>query len=453
MSSAAQREQDVTVEPAVLSATGTDSTSGLRELVAERLAAHRNRRAEAAAQEEEFLAQAQARRSENRRGASKVRDAVAARYQSSLSYEEYLAVEAERALQQANAEAEIAARNAAAIAEARARLIEEIERRSEIEEQSRADEAARHVASRQWEPEPSEEPSLLNIMEASERPVGLRVQHFGELGPVKQPEPRQRWSTEEISSEELQQLEQEIEFRVSPEFGDHQLEMLPIAPNIIEFPRPLVASRKARPRLAEGPLREDYEPEPQLRIFEVESEQIEHTAEVAEPAMAPEWQSLQLGAEKAPAPVLPLDAQIDLTLPPEAAPLELRLMAFAMDGCCIAAAVLGFSAVVAALAAPQMHNLPLPLLGATLAAVLFLIFLLYQLLFFSLNEATPGMRYARIGLCTFSDSYPSRKAMRRRIVAQLLAACPLGLGLLWALLDDDRLGWHDRISRMYPRAY
>jgi hypothetical protein len=43
--------------------------------------------------------------------------------------------------------------------------------------------------------------------------------------------------------------------------------------------------------------------------------------------------------------------------------------------------------------------------------------------------------------------------MRRRVGAQMLAVCPLGLGLLWVLLDDDRLGWHDRISRMYQRTY
>ena len=63
------------------------------------------------------------------------------------------------------------------------------------------------------------------------------------------------------------------------------------------------------------------------------------------------------------------------------------------------------------------------------------------------------MRYARIGLCTLSDDNPTRAAMRRRIFAQLLAACPLGMGYLWAFLDDDRLGWHDRISRIYQRSY
>jgi len=75
------------------------------------------------------------------------------------------------------------------------------------------------------------------------------------------------------------------------------------------------------------------------------------------------------------------------------------------------------------------------------------------MLFFSLTGDTPGMRYARIGLCTFGDRNPTRKAMRRRVLATLLAACPLGLGLAWACLDEERLGWHDRMSRMYQRAY
>jgi uncharacterized RDD family membrane protein YckC len=77
----------------------------------------------------------------------------------------------------------------------------------------------------------------------------------------------------------------------------------------------------------------------------------------------------------------------------------------------------------------------------------------YQLLFFTFSEATPGMRYARIALCTFADDNPTRSAMRRRILAGVLAACPLGIGFLWAWLDDDGLGWHDRISRMYQRSY
>jgi uncharacterized RDD family membrane protein YckC len=94
--------------------------------------------------------------------------------------------------------------------------------------------------------------------------------------------------------------------------------------------------------------------------------------------------------------------------------------------------------------------------GAALAAgaiVAGLLYLVYQGLFFWFSVATPGMRIARIALCTFTDESPTRAAMRRRVLAALLSACPLGIGFLWAVLDEDRLTWHDRVSRMYQRSY
>jgi uncharacterized RDD family membrane protein YckC len=35
--------------------------------------------------------------------------------------------------------------------------------------------------------------------------------------------------------------------------------------------------------------------------------------------------------------------------------------------------------------------------------------------------------------------------------ALLLSLLPLGLGVAWALFDDDRLSWHDRLSKTYLR--
>ena len=75
--------------------------------------------------------------------------------------------------------------------------------------------------------------------------------------------------------------------------------------------------------------------------------------------------------------------------------------------------------------------------------------------------------------CSFSTSAPTRRACAtprspsapstmkippaRRCAAAsqrlLLAVIPFGLGILWAFFDDDRLGWHDRISRTYQRSY
>ena len=92
--------------------------------------------------------------------------------------------------------------------------------------------------------------------------------------------------------------------------------------------------------------------------------------------------------------------------------------------------------------------------SSDLASVLLVAFFaIYQWLFFTYAEGTPGMRYAKIALCTFDDENPTRKSMRARVAALMLSALPLGLGFLWALLDDDRMTWHDRITRTYQRSY
>jgi uncharacterized RDD family membrane protein YckC len=128
-----------------------------------------------------------------------------------------------------------------------------------------------------------------------------------------------------------------------------------------------------------------------------------------------------------------------------------------VDGLCIGAGVAGFAAAAVKVAGEALRGitlpLPLSLVGGMAAGTVAIFIVLYQLLFFTLNEATPGMRVARIAFCTFNEKSPTRRAMRRRLLSTALAACPLGLGLLWTVLDGDRLGWHDRISRMYPRGY
>jgi len=153
------------------------------------------------------------------------------------------------------------------------------------------------------------------------------------------------------------------------------------------------------------------------------------------------------------APATPLNAQLQFTLQPQTASIELRLMAAAVDFFWVGLGFVAFAAAAVELAGKNLKALPLPYMGAVAAVALLVLYVTYQMLFFSLNGDTPGMRYARIGLCTFGDRNPTRKAMRQRVLATLLAACPLGLGLAWACLDEERLGWHDRMSRMYQRAY
>lgn len=134
----------------------------------------------------------------------------------------------------------------------------------------------------------------------------------------------------------------------------------------------------------------------------------------------------------------------------EPASIDRRVMAFAVDFAAVTAGFLGFLVVFAA----STPHLPTGLTAVALgSAVYAALWVLYQMLFFSLSGATAGMLYAHIALCTFDDQNPTRSALRRRLAAWWLSCLPLGLGFLWCFVDEDNLCWHDRITRMYQRVY
>jgi uncharacterized RDD family membrane protein YckC len=223
----------------------------------------------------------------------------------------------------------------------------------------------------------------------------------------------------------------------------------PLAVNVIDFPRELVAARKVRPRLAEGPLRDSSQPtgHDQLKIFEVAPESISQTIRIG--AAGAEWSPIRLDTD--PASPHSGDGQSPThEVPLKAAPLEDRLMAGIFDLALVVAAFALFVLVFVACTAHPPTGKP-ALLAAGVVLVGF--FLLYQYLFFKYAEGTPGMRYAKIALCTFEDENPTRNAMCRRVFFMLLSAAPLGLGFAWAWFDPDRLAWHDRLSRIYQRTY
>jgi uncharacterized RDD family membrane protein YckC len=188
-----------------------------------------------------------------------------------------------------------------------------------------------------------------------------------------------------------------------------------------------------------------------LRIFEVEQEAIDHRPEMTAAAVGLDWSSIRLDA---PTPEHVARAAAARAAAEEApirpAALEDRIMAALVDG---ALSFAGFLIFVFVFSSCTAH----PPSGRTALAAGFLAFLAtfvaYQWLFFRFGESTPGMMYAGIALCTLDDDNPTRPAMQRRVGALLLSALPLGMGLLWAVFDEDHLGWHDRISGTYQRSY
>jgi uncharacterized RDD family membrane protein YckC len=522
------------------------TAQALRHQVAERLAAHRSRRSgnqPAAAQRPSAAQTANTR-------AARIAATVAERYAHTQSYRAFLAAEAERAVQQARAAAEIAALNAQAVAQAQQQLLDtfdQVESNEAAHQQAAREHAIQtgignplHEQATNTLPLETASQALADLPELDACELSLwpeldaskfrapaasaprhhrthRAEPRAAQQPAANPEPRTSNQLtvrlyedaasaahvdlaggrhaavgvhsnhgEELNDAEAYALDEEIAFRQAPVFEEPAGPPMPLPANLIEFPRQLVASRKARPRYAEGPLRdEDAAPAPgdgQLRIFEVDPAQIStqpDTDESAAEAASPQWTSIWLDAPTAADFASPLGNEAIQRLPgeamaaqhsgqtdhfPDAATIGRRALAAAINAAVLFAGLLAFAAVFVAIAGQWRPGTPLSvalartgfapsLVPGAAAVTLAVLYLLYQALFFSLSDSTPGMRSARIALCTFDDENPSRPALRRRIVAVLLSAVPFGLGLLWASLDEDRLTWHDRMARMYQRSY
>jgi uncharacterized RDD family membrane protein YckC len=539
------------------------SSEALRQEVAARLAAHRRRRSGTHAQPKLDLALETPLPAKTR--SAQIAAAVAERYAQTQSYRAYLAAEAERAIQQAHAAAEVAALNAQAVAAAQQQLLDAFDEASlheaadtnaangehALQAESTGREEFREVLQSEFEATagvernlwPDLEPELPShpkhrravsreprshgkvasdesLIERALSPAhveprssnpGFTVRLYEDaasaahvvLGAAQRiPDAARANRYEERNEAEAMALDEEIAFRQAPVFEEPAGPPMPLPANLIEFPRQLVASRKARPRYAEGPLRDEAAAAPgdgQLRIFEVDPAQISTQPEAeaaSDIAATPQWTSIWLdtpGAARATdtgaqAMGTDADAYSDAnsteprthTAPPlYVSTIGRRMTAAAIDGAIVltglAASAVAFVEMTLKLSggaiawqaggshlqamgqavgsvAGQMGLAPTPALIAVAVTGAFLL-LLYQALFFRFSEATPGMRCARIALCTFDDENPSRRAIRRRAAATLISACPLGLGFLWIALDEDRLAWHDRLTRIYQRSY
>lgn len=141
--------------------------------------------------------------------------------------------------------------------------------------------------------------------------------------------------------------------------------------------------------------------------------------------------------------------QHDMDLPPQPASMHRRLASAFIDAAVllVAGGVFGltFTELSKAVLRPRVILLSVVAVSVVLGALFQFIFLVY-------GRGTPGMRGAGLELCTFAGSAPSGFARRCRVLAEVLSGLSLGLGFAWALVDEDTLSWHDRISGTYLRS-
>jgi uncharacterized RDD family membrane protein YckC len=79
-----------------------------------------------------------------------------------------------------------------------------------------------------------------------------------------------------------------------------------------------------------------------------------------------------------------------------------------------------------------------------------LVSLLYGLIWAIAGRETAGMHFTDLQLISF-DGFPlDARSRALRFAATWLSFCSGGLGLLWAMADEENLTWHDHISKTFP---
>jgi len=89
---------------------------------------------------------------------------------------------------------------------------------------------------------------------------------------------------------------------------------------------------------------------------------------------------------------------------------------------------------------------------SALAAGAALIWFFYHFLFCLANGDTPGMRWTQLQLVNFDGRRPRRDQRMQRLFASCLSVAAAFLGIIWALVDEESLTWHDHISKTFPTA-
>ncbi len=76
--------------------------------------------------------------------------------------------------------------------------------------------------------------------------------------------------------------------------------------------------------------------------------------------------------------------------------------------------------------------------------------LLYKLLWAIGDGDSPGMNAVQLRLLNFDGRRPSREVRLTRLLVSIVSFCSLGVGLAWCLFDEEKLTWHDHITKTFP---
>jgi len=124
-----------------------------------------------------------------------------------------------------------------------------------------------------------------------------------------------------------------------------------------------------------------------------------------------------------------------------------RAMAAALDASIIVMALAVFGIVFRLAGGTFLLNArTAPMfMGAAAGVAIF-----YRLLWCLANGDTAGQKWTRLRLVNFDGQTPTRAQRFSRTASGFLSLMAGGIGLLWALVDEETLTWHDHISKTFP---
>lgn len=127
-----------------------------------------------------------------------------------------------------------------------------------------------------------------------------------------------------------------------------------------------------------------------------------------------------------------------------------RIMATALDWSMIIAALGVFLVTFDLFGGDVVLNKhTVPLFGG----IALVLGLFYHFLFCVCGGDTAGMYWTQLRLLNFDGQLPDREQRAYRLAGGCVSLLAAGLGLIWALVDEESLTWHDHMSKTFPSPY
>ena len=209
--------------------------------------------------------------------------------------------------------------------------------------------------------------------------------------------------------------------------------------NLIHFPRASIRLPVEPPTVEPRPREELAEPMSNPpRILDVPEE-------IIPTIRGPLFAEIRLDADKPQAEVVDAPSTATIELPLQVASLSQRTFAGLIDGLIVLVA----SAVFCLAVWKTVPELPHGKAAMALLLIPVFFWTVYHYLLLVYAGKTAGMEMASLGLRSFNDRVPTWKQRKQRVYSMLFSLISVGLGFAWALVDEDCLCWHDRMTHTF----